>query len=128
MRLSGDPPPAAGAPAAPTGLTVSASTTVVNALNVSWKDNATNETAYKVERSTDGKTFYAQAGGGSNMTFYRNTGLTPGKRYYFRVYAVNAAGRSAYSNVGSAVVPAAVSAPAFTQVTLTKREDNPVYV
>jgi len=41
---------------------------------------------------------------GVNMNFYRNTGLTAGKKYYYRVYAVNAAGRSAYSNVASLIL------------------------
>jgi len=91
----------AGAPAAPTNLTLAKSTSVANAINLSWIDNASNETGYKIERSTDGVHFAALAGGGSNLTFYRNTGLTPGHRYYYRVYAVNAAGNSLYSNVAS---------------------------
>jgi tartrate-resistant acid phosphatase type 5 len=97
------PPPTSGVPAAPTGLSVSRSSTVAGALNVAWVDNATNETQYQIQRSTDGTNFYALAAGGANATFYRNTGLTAGKRYYYRVYALNAAGRSAFSNVGSAV-------------------------
>jgi hypothetical protein len=130
------PPSSPGVPAAPSGLAVSVSTTVANALNVSWKDNAGNESAYKVERSTDGRTFYALAGGGANMTFYRNTGLTAGKRYYYRVYAANAAGRSAYSNVGSAVASsslaaasAAVAAPAPLAIfsNRTVRREDPVF-
>jgi len=125
------PPPTSGVPAAPASLTVSLSAAVANALNLSWSDRATNETAYKVERSTDGRTFYALAGGGANMTFYRNTGLTPGKRYYYRVYAVNAAGASPYSNVASGVVTSTAAAapvaaaPAFAVRPV--REDETVW-
>jgi fibronectin type 3 domain-containing protein len=97
--------PTGGPLAAPTNLVISKSTTVANALNLSWIDNASAETGYKVERSTDGVNFSALAGGGANMTFYRNTGLTAGKRYYYRVFAVDAAGvKSPYSNVASFVL------------------------
>lgn len=93
-----------GVPAAPTNLTVKISTSVANAIDLSWIDNATNETGYKIERSTDGVNFYALAGGGPNTTFNRNTGVAPGKRYYYRVYAINASGNSPYSNVASLVL------------------------
>jgi hypothetical protein len=96
--------------AAPTNLLVVPSTSVANALNLSWTDNATAESGYKIERSTDGVNFSPLAGGGANMTFYRNTNLTPGKKYYYRVYAVNSTGgKSGFSNVASAVVPAAAA-------------------
>jgi hypothetical protein len=93
-----------GVPATPTNLGVRKSTSVANAIDLFWTDNATNETGYKIERSTDGVNFSPLAGGGLDMNFYRNTGLTVGKKYYYRVYAVNAAGRSAYSNVASLVL------------------------
>jgi hypothetical protein len=97
--------------AAPTNLVVSPSTSVANSLNLSWTDNATAESAYKIERSTDGVNFSPLAGGSANMNFYRNTGLTPGKRYFYRVYAVNSAGaKSGFSNVASAVVPITAAA------------------
>ena len=98
------PPPPNGAPAAPTSLTLTKSATVLNQIDLKWIDNATNETGYKIERSTDGTNFYALAAGGVNATAYHNSGLTPGKRYYYRVYAINASGKSAYSNVASLVL------------------------
>lgn len=93
-----------GVPAAPTNLTLKKSTSVANAIDLSWIDVATDETGYKIERSTDGKNFYALAGGGPNTTFNRNTGLSPGRQYYYRVYAINGNGSSAYSNVASLVL------------------------
>jgi titin len=99
--LSSNPTP--GTPAAPTILSVAASTTVAKAINVSWRDNATNESGYKIERSTDGSTFVVVAGGGINSNFYRDINLTAGKRYYYRIYAWNASGNSARSAVMSAV-------------------------
>ena len=73
-------------------------------VNFSWIDNVNNETGYQFERSTDGVNFAVVGGGGVNTNFYRNTNLTPGKKYYYRVYATNAAGKSAYSNVASLVL------------------------
>ena len=102
--LSSNPTP--GAPAAPTILSVAASTTVANAINVSWRDNATNESGYKIERSTDGANFVVVAGGGVNSNFHRDNNLTAGKRYYYRIYAWNASGNSARSAVMSAVAQA----------------------
>jgi fibronectin type 3 domain-containing protein len=97
------PPSSAGVPAAPTSLTVKISGSVANAIDLSWIDHATDETGYKIERSTDGKNFYALAGGGPNTTFHRNTGVVAGKRYYYRVYAANGFGNSPFSNVASLV-------------------------
>jgi uncharacterized protein YkwD len=94
-------PPATGAPAAPSGLAVKVSPTVGRAIELTWKDNGTNETGFQIERSTDGKRFYRLAA--TTGTFHRNTDLTPGKRYYYRVYAVNGAGGSTYSAVVSVV-------------------------
>jgi hypothetical protein len=122
------PPSGTASPATPTSLTASVSTTAANAINLSWKDNATNETAYKIERSTDGTTFYPLAATGANGTFYRNTGLTPGKRYYYRVYATNPTGRSAYSNVASLFLPAAAAAaPASPSPLHVAKADDPVW-
>jgi titin len=94
------PPPSAGAPAAPTNLTIRSGG--ARTIELNWTDNSTNETGFQVERSTDGKTFYRLAG--TAGTHNRNTDLAPGKRYYYRVYAVNAAGKSGYSNVVSMAV------------------------
>jgi acid phosphatase len=124
------PLPIASAPAAPSNLSVAPTSGVAYALDLHWTDNATNETNYKIERSTDGITFYPLAATGANVTVNRNTGLTAGKRYYYRVYAINAAGRSGYSNVASAVVPqpataAPVLAPAFAPPSVPA--DDPVW-
>jgi hypothetical protein len=97
------PPPPTGTPAAPTNLTATASTTATGTISLKWNDNASNESGYKVERSTDGANFYPLAGTGVNGTSNTNTGLTPGRRYYYRVYAWNAQGNSDYSNIASAV-------------------------
>jgi hypothetical protein len=101
------------APAAPTALAVS----VVSAtqLNLSWTDNANNETGFRIERSTGTSTTYTEiATVGANVTSYSNTGLTASTQYNYRVRAYNTTGNSAYTAVVSATtsltLPAAPSA------------------
>ena len=76
-----------------------------NQVKLSWVDNADNETLFKIERSTDGKTFYALGASGANFTSYINTNLTPGRHYWYRIYAINADGASMLSNVADVVTP-----------------------
>ncbi len=77
-------------------------------IDLSWYDYSSNETGFKVERSTDGVTFSevgtAPAGPYSNgyTVSYSATGLSAGTFYYFRVRGTNAQGDSAYSNIISA--------------------------
>ena len=87
-------------PAAPTNLT--AQTISRTQINLAWADNATNETGYKVYRSTDGRSFATVATLGANVTGYSSTGLSRGKVYYYRVRATNSLGDSANSNTASA--------------------------
>lgn len=100
-------------PAAPTGL---AATAVSSAqINLAWTDNATDETSYSVERSTNGTTFSVIATLGANATSYSNTGLAASTTYWYRVRAANSGGFSGYSNTASATTQAASG----TWVTIT---------
>lgn len=108
-------PPVGNPPAAPSNLTgaTSASSPTTTA-NLGWVNNATNATGYRVQRSLDGVNFSQIAQLGSSATSYVDGSLSPGTVYYFRVYAYNSAGSSAYSNVAGVqtVAPAAItSAP-----------------
>ena len=103
-------------PAAPTALTATAVSPTQ--IDLTWSDNATNETAYTIERCTEGCTTFTQiAQVGANVTAYSNTGLTAGATYSYRVRASNAAGNSAYSNVAAATTTGPPSAP--TNLTAT---------
>ena len=88
-------------PAAPTSLTTTGVSTTQ--INLSWVDNATNETSYIVERrSPAGTGSYSQITSlAAGSTTFNNTGLTESTQYEYRVAAVNAAGNSAYSNASS---------------------------
>jgi len=90
-------------PNAPTNLTATAITK--NKINLSWTDNASNETGFKIERSVDGVSFSQIATVLANVTTYSNTGLKANKTYWYRVRAYNATGNSAYSNTASATTP-----------------------
>ena len=88
-------------PAAPSGLTATAASTTQ--INLTWTDNSSNETGFKIERKTGAGGTYAQiATVGASVTTYSNTGLAIGTNYFYRVRATNAAGDSAYSNEASA--------------------------
>ncbi|MDZ7364066.1 MAG: fibronectin type III domain-containing protein [candidate division KSB1 bacterium] len=100
-----DPPPA------PSGLTA---TTVSNTqINLTWTDNSTNETGFKIERKAGASSTYAQIDTvAANVTAYSSTGLSGGTGYFYRVRAFNAGGNSAYSNEANATThPDAPAAP-----------------
>ncbi len=100
-------PPPSGTPAAPTGLSATAIST--SQINLSWADNATNETGYYVERCQGAtcSNFTQIDVLGANATSYNNTGLTANTTYNYRVRAYNASGNSGYSNTAGATTQAA---------------------
>jgi hypothetical protein len=87
-------------PAAPSNLAVSA--VASTRVDLAWTDNSSNETGFKVERSTDGVTFSQIATVGANVRSYASTGLRRNRTYSYRVRAYNAAGNSGYSNTARA--------------------------
>ena len=96
----------ASIPAAPSNLQASAVAT--NQINLSWTDNATTETGFKVERATSASGPWTQIGTtAAGVSSYSSSGLTASTTYYYRVRATNSAGDSAYSAVASATTPAA---------------------
>ena len=100
------------APAAPSGLTATAASS--SQINLSWTDNSTNESGFRIERCQgSGCTSFAQiVEVGANVTSYSNTGLAASTAYVYRVRAFNSGGNSAYSNTATATTQAAPSPPA----------------
>ena len=83
-------------PAAPSNLIASASGSEVS---LSWTNNANNESAFYVYRSTDGVSFSQIGTAGVGQTTYADTTVQPFTSYDYRVAAYNVIGLSAYSNV-----------------------------
>lgn len=85
-----------------------------SSLTVNWSDNASNETHYVLERSTDGTNFSQIATLAANTVSYNETGLTPNTQYYYRVKAINSTESSVYTDISSITTPPIPSAPAKT--------------
>jgi transcriptional regulator CtsR len=71
-------------------------------IDLTWQDNSSDETGFKIERKTGSGSYSQIATVGAGVTSYSNTYLSAGTTYYYRVRAYNAAGNSDYSNEASA--------------------------
>ncbi len=105
---------------APTGLTAGIIGGPVR-VNLTWTDNAANETGFVIERSLDGVSFTqlatAPARSNTGSTSFTDLTVALGTTYTYRVAAVNSvvAGKSGWSNIAMANVsipsaPSSVSA------------------
>lgn len=99
MNLTGPigcPPP----PLTPSWLTATAVSSTQ--IDLAW-ENVAGETAYSVERSTDGGTTWEpNATTGVDVTTFSDTGLTSSTTYRYRVMSVNSYGFSAPSAIATA--------------------------
>ncbi len=109
-------------PLAPTNLT----TTILTGpqIRLTWRDNATNETGFVIERSTDNSTWTrigtAPARNSTGNQTFTDTTITPPTAditYYYRVAAQNPVGLSAYSNTASRLLTVAAAPIAPTTLT-----------
>jgi hypothetical protein len=73
-------------------------------IDLSWSDNSTGESGFRIERSANNRKFSQVTTVGPGVTTYSNTGLRRGKTYYYRVRANGSPANSAYSNTASAKV------------------------
>lgn len=86
--------PTPTAPTAPTGLDWTVSK---GSVRLSWTDNSSNESGFRIELSTNGVDFPVIATNAANDTTYSRQ-IERNRSYYFRVRAFNSAGNSASSN------------------------------
>jgi predicted phage tail protein len=104
-------------------------------INLTWTDNASNESNYRIERCQGAgcSNFVQIAQVGANVTSRANTGLAAGTTYRYRVRARNSIGNSGYSNVATATtltLPAAPTAltatpgPVSRAITLTWSDNS----
>lgn len=119
-------------PAAPTGLSVAAVPLSSTSLQLSWTDNADNETGFRIERSTAGGAFVELSSQApANAGTFTDTGLQPSTTYAYRVRATNAGGNSAYSNTATATTPPAApsnlvtTALSTTSIQLSWTDNSP---
>jgi PKD repeat protein len=97
------PPPPAPVPAAPSDLRALVSG---SGIDLSWADNASNETGHSVYLATGTGAFSKVATAGANAETARLSGLSSGS-YRLYVVAANAAGESAHSNTATATIASA---------------------
>ncbi|HKB41919.1 MAG TPA: matrixin family metalloprotease [Gemmataceae bacterium] len=93
------------APQAPSNLTATAVSD--SQINLTWQDNSSDETGFRIEQSLDGTTFSLAGTASADATSFSVTGLSAGTTYYFRVRAYNGGGDSAWSSTAQATTQSA---------------------
>ncbi len=108
-------------PAAPTGL--NAITFSATRIDLTWADNADNETAYSIERCVGaGCSDFTELVAMPYVMLFQDEGLTPSQSYSYRVRATNISGASAYTAIVTATtaIPADPSATVATTVSASR--------
>jgi len=98
LVVSGAKEPPTAPPAAPSHLSGRGAS---QAVQLSFRDESSDEHGFELERSQDGVLYVPVATLGINATSYGDTGLVPDTTYLYRVRAFNTQGPSAWSNVAS---------------------------
>ncbi|QHI68030.1 fibronectin type III domain-containing protein [Tichowtungia aerotolerans] len=94
-------------PAAPTGLTATAMGP--DQIDLSWTDNSSDETGFRIACQVDGQGGYTQIVSlAAGTTNYSNTGLSEGTLYEYRVVAYNVNGDSAAAEASATTTSNAV--------------------
>lgn len=100
-------------PAAPSNLTAVAIS--AHQIDLSWSDNANDETSFRLQRKTGAGGVYEETVpatvGANTVTFSDTTGVAGDTTYTYQVRAENAEGNSAWSNEASATTPVADTTP-----------------
>ncbi len=68
-------------------------------VDLTWKDNSTNETGYKIERKTDSGVFAEIGSTATDVTTFSDKTVSLNTNYTYRIYSFNKVGKSIqYSN------------------------------
>ena len=98
---------------------LSATATAADQASLSWQDNSSDETGFRIERKS-GSGAYAQiATVTANATAYSDNGLAPATAYTYRVRAYTASNNSAYSNEASLTTQVGASSDVTISVSST---------
>jgi hypothetical protein len=101
-------------PSAPSGLVVTATT--LSQVSLSWTDNSSNETGFKIERKTSGS-FQEIGSVAAGITSYTDLSVQANSTYIYRVFAYNAVGNSLQPS--NEVTATTRSLPVLTSVSIT---------
>ncbi len=103
------------------------------AINLTWTDNANNESQYEIQRSIGSSTDYRSFAtinaipGTGTQASYTDSSVFANETYNYRVRAVNDGGQSNFSNVASATAPN--NPPKVAAIpSRTIRYDNPIQI
>jgi subtilisin family serine protease len=96
------PAPSAAPPAAPSNAALRL--VALNRVDLSWTDNASDETSFQIERREGAGAWAPLATVGTNVTSYSDQSVVRDRSYTYRVRAASAAGTSAFSNEPSVTV------------------------
>lgn len=97
-------------PLPPTGLT--GSVVSPTQINLTWTDNSTNESGFKIERRIGSANYAAVGTVNQDVLNFSDSGLTPSTTYTYRVYAFNAVGNSlTYTNEVTLTTTALLAIP-----------------
>lgn len=116
------PPPTPTQPPQPPAAPGNLNATAVSAsqVNLTWSDNANNETGFEIQRSTTGSggTFTFLTNVGANVVNFSNVSLSASTEYCYRVRATNGAGASSFSGVACATTNAPPAQQTVTGISL----------
>jgi hypothetical protein len=114
------------APPAPTNLSATAVSS--SQIDLSWTDNASTETGFRIQRAVGTAAFTEIAVVTANVTTYADTSLSAATQYRYRVRAYNAIGASVFAGPTSATTlpapTALVAAQQSGRITLAWTESS----
>lgn len=79
-------------------------TTAGGQIEVTWTDNSSDETGYRIERSSEGLPFVKIGEVAANTTLYTDGAAAPGDTYAYRVASLTSEGYSTFSTTENVLI------------------------